>query len=92
MCIYITRIWGCTGLASINIRSALLPDNYDDDDKDRKVVRVGLSKAYRYMFRRVLKEGGWENTVDHTSSSDRPWAVLLTGVNGIRKTTNIYQD
>ena len=44
------------------------------------------------MFRRVLKEGIWENTVDHTSSLDRPWAVLLTGVNGIHKTTNIYQD
>ena len=82
--------WDRTGMAASDLRSALLPTD-DDHDKDDG----GLSVAFRSMFRRVLEEGRWDQAADHagaSSPSDRPWAVLVTGVNGIRKTTSIYQD
>lgn len=50
----------------------------------------------RQFFERVLREGNWEKAVEHAKSASRgptkPWAVLVTGVNGIRKTTSLYQS
>eukprot|EP00292_Cryptomonas_paramecium_P016018 CAMPEP_0113714066 /NCGR_PEP_ID=MMETSP0038_2-20120614/32378_1 /TAXON_ID=2898 /ORGANISM="Cryptomonas paramecium" /LENGTH=204 /DNA_ID=CAMNT_0000640937 /DNA_START=65 /DNA_END=675 /DNA_ORIENTATION=- /assembly_acc=CAM_ASM_000170 len=51
--------------------------------------------GFRSIFRRVLEGGGWDAAVAAASSrpaTHRPWAVLVTGVNGIRKTTSIYQE
>jgi hypothetical protein len=48
----------------------------------------------RSMFRRILTEGNWRGAraaAAQHSAVDRPWAVLVTGVNGIRKTTSLYQ-
>ena len=50
---------------------------------------------FRYMFHRVLEDGNWDNakssTSDRNSKQFKPWVVLVTGVNGIRKTTSVYQ-
>ena len=50
----------------------------------------------RQLLERVIKEGNWDGAVENASRDDRPtdeksWAVLVTGVNGIRKTTSMYQ-
>lgn len=57
----------------------------------------------RQMLERCLVEGNWDGATQHacqftipsssSSSTPRnlPWAVLVTGVNGIRKTTSMYQ-
>lgn len=50
----------------------------------------GMSEEARYMLERIVKEGNWDGAVEHASS--QPWAVLVTGVNGIRKTTSMYQS
>ncbi|KAJ8604248.1 hypothetical protein CTAYLR_009233 [Chrysophaeum taylorii] len=41
--------------------------------------------AFGRMFERVLKEGGWE------ASEPDKWVVLVAGLNGIRKTTAMYE-
>lgn len=52
------------------------------------------SAAFRTIFSRVLRDGHW-NTAQATSAdrpeSSKPWVVLVTGVNGIRKTSSVYQ-
>lgn len=50
--------------------------------------------AFRTIFERALRDGGWD--VAAAAASERPagakpWVVLATGVNGIRKTTSVYQ-
>jgi len=53
---------------------------------------VMSSPPIRQMFERILREGSWDAAAEHRrSSSGTPWAVLVTGVNGIRKTTSMYQ-
>ena len=61
----------------------------------RVLLPEGLSSNAIQMLDRILEEGNWngaetyavQKRTDHT-----PWAVLVTGVNGIRKTTTIYQS
>jgi len=47
--------------------------------------------AFRTVFRRVFEEGNYAKALKHKASNDRPYVVLITGVNGIRKTTTIHQ-
>ena len=48
---------------------------------------------FRRMFSRVLEDGNWEDAAVAASKfNSKPWIVLVTGVNGIRKTTSVYQD
>lgn len=63
----------------------------------------GPVSASRYH--RILTEGHWHEAQQHGNTSmqttggpadekdddNSPWAVLVTGVNGIRKTTSLYQ-
>jgi hypothetical protein len=57
----------------------------------------GLTSQAQQMFERILHEGNWEGAVSHADAMNirgkkhKPWAVLVTGVNGIRKTSSIYQ-
>jgi signal recognition particle GTPase len=47
------------------------------------------------MLHRILTEGNWDGALSHAErkvTDDVPWAVLVTGVNGIRKTTSLYQS
>eukprot|EP00746_Dinoflagellata_sp_MGD_P089071 gnl/MRDRNA2_/MRDRNA2_35183_c0_seq1.p1 gnl/MRDRNA2_/MRDRNA2_35183_c0~~gnl/MRDRNA2_/MRDRNA2_35183_c0_seq1.p1 ORF type:complete len:472 (+),score=98.89 gnl/MRDRNA2_/MRDRNA2_35183_c0_seq1:56-1471(+) len=47
--------------------------------------------AFRKVFTRVLEGGHWDDALKAVASREgKPWAVLVTGVNGIRKTTSIY--
>jgi len=45
------------------------------------------------MFERVLNDGNWYNSLDYAknTNSNKPYIVLVTGLNGIRKTTSMYQ-
>jgi len=56
----------------------------------------------RQMLTRILTEGNWDGAVEYARGVNKnnnenmqqdrkPWAVLVTGVNGIRKTTSMYQ-
>ncbi|KAH8078773.1 hypothetical protein JL720_9519 [Aureococcus anophagefferens] len=52
------------------------------------------SDEFARIFEKVLGGGGWAGAVAAAESrpeSAKPWVVLVTGVNGIRKTTSIYE-
>lgn len=53
-----------------------------------------MSTEARQMFERIVNEGNWDAAINHASTMKNsvPWAVLVTGVNGIRKTTAMYQS
>jgi len=74
--------WDVTGDNSKRMAGVLTPD--------------GMSADARQIFERILHEGNWDGAVDHENAGGhgdggKPWAVLVTGVNGIRKTTAMYQ-
>ncbi|CAJ1953260.1 unnamed protein product [Cylindrotheca closterium] len=63
-----------------------------DDDGSDDVI----SKHARQLLERILLEGNWDGAKAHSTfagqgKGEKPWAVLVTGVNGIRKTTSMYQ-
>ena len=75
--------WERTGESAQALNDILL-----DGSKD------GLSDEFKSMFQRVIGEGNWDAAAEHASSdvdNGKPWAILVTGVNGIRKTTSVYQ-
>ncbi len=79
--------WERTGQSATTLREILLPK----DD--------GLTEEFKHMFDRVIKEGNWDNAITYAKEhfkdgekDSKPWAVLVTGVNGIRKTTSVYQS
>ena len=49
--------------------------------------------TFQQVFQRVLAGGGWDNAVSAAASrkASKPWAVLVTGLNGIRKTSSLYE-
>eukprot|EP00668_Euglena_longa_P001511 GGOE01001793.1.p1 GENE.GGOE01001793.1~~GGOE01001793.1.p1 ORF type:complete len:755 (-),score=161.01 GGOE01001793.1:258-2219(-) len=58
------------------------------------LLSATTSDAFRHLFSWVLQGGHWEDAVAAAArrpSEDRPWVVLVTGLNGIRKTTSLYQ-
>ena len=72
--------WTRTGDNSVKFGRVLLPD--------------GLSSNAIQMLERILKEGNWNGAESYATqkmTEHTPWAVLVTGVNGIRKTTSMYQ-
>jgi len=75
--------WAVTTQNSQKLLPFLIPDEKDGFP--------GPLSQSRYS--RILTEGNWDGAVEHAStvSSSAPWAVLVTGVNGIRKTTSLYQ-
>ena len=85
--------WHVTGKNSDKMAEILLPGG-----------GLSTSQTSHQMFERIMHEGNWDGAIAHAQSvqdkkSDEqsncinmnPWAVLVTGVNGIRKTTSIYQ-
>ena len=50
--------------------------------------------SFDSMFHRVLADGGWDVAAKaaEDNPNDNPWVVLVTGTNGIRKSTSVYQD
>ncbi len=75
--------WDRTGKSAAQLNDILL------DGK----VGEGLSGEFKHMFKRVVHEGNWDAAVEHSTieGNGKPWAILVTGVNGIRKTTSVYQ-
>lgn len=64
----------------------------DDKEKTDSV----LAEHAHQLLERILGEGNWHDAAKHSSRpgkgpDEKPWAVLVTGVNGIRKTTSMYQ-
>jgi hypothetical protein len=88
--------WHVTGRNSDKMAKILLPAG-----------GLSTSETSHQMFERILHEGNWDGAVAHAKSCsnvednasrkstsvnvNHPWAVLVTGVNGIRKTTSMYQ-
>ena len=62
-----------------------------------KVLPAADSNEFKRLLFRVLEGGNWDGAMDHAlsnskSSEPQPkWAVLITGLNGIRKSTSVYQ-
>lgn len=74
--------WTKTMDAASGLRNVLLGD------------ADGLTDEFKVMFHRVLSEGNWDGAASHAhqhNNKNKPWAVLVTGVNGCRKTTSMYQ-
>jgi hypothetical protein len=79
--------WEVTGTNSDKMAKILTPD--------------GLNSEASQIFERILHEGNWDGALAYCAKKkvdDDPkrqkksaWAVLVTGVNGIRKTTAMYQ-
>jgi len=62
---------------------------------DRLGAICGIDAAdYAAVFKRVLEGGNWQGAMDATVTRKgaKPWVVLVTGVNGARKTTTVYQS
>lgn len=79
--------WHVTGSNSDRMAEILLPGG-----------GLSTSQTSQQMFERIMHEGNWDGAIAHAQKSRQsnpisthPWAVLVTGVNGIRKTTSIYQ-
>ena len=50
--------------------------------------------TFRSIFTRVLEGGNWDGASESATAraaESKPWNVLVTGLNGIRKTTSVYQ-
>jgi hypothetical protein len=78
--------WGVTSSNSDKLLETMSLASTGGDDP--------LSPHARQFFERILKDGNWDGAVKAARSrpsNQLPWAVLVTGVNGIRKTTSMYQ-
>ena len=81
---------------SIGQSSSSSSSSSNDDVNDSNYP---LGSSTRQLLERILTDGNWDGAVENARErSQRPpaddnksWAVLVTGVNGIRKTTSIYQ-
>ena len=89
--------WTVTDANAQKLGQVLFAKN---DDNHQSSTSAGFSQdeRARQLLERILTEGNWDAAAHHatTRSSDKasttPWAVLVTGVNGIRKTTSLYQE
>lgn len=75
--------WDRTGQSAHDLNDILLGDSDEE-----------LTDDFKQIFKRVIEEGNWEGAAKHAASEvdhGKPWAILVTGVNGIRKTTSVYQ-
>jgi len=77
--------WDRTGTSSASLQDILLPSTAGKTE-------CGLNSDFESVMERVLNEGNWFGAASAAvPGNGKPWAVLVTGVNGIRKTTSIYQ-
>lgn len=75
--------WEVTGENSNKMAKILTPNGFGGPETNQ-------------IFERILHEGNWDGALAHANLTNhggtKPWAVLVTGVNGIRKTTAMYQS
>lgn len=60
-----------------------------------KIIKGPEDPTFCRIFRRVLNGGHWiaaEEAAAKRAKSIKPWVVLVCGLNGIRKTSSIYQS
>lgn len=84
--------WALTSENSDKLCTALGIESSGDNGGNNDI----LSSNARQVLERILREGNWDGAVESasrldSSSDEKSWAVLVTGVNGIRKTTSMYQ-
>ncbi|KAL3771244.1 hypothetical protein ACHAWU_004244 [Discostella pseudostelligera] len=94
--------WHVTDINSERLANVLLRLRSSDDDNGEGGLLNNCSQSQQ-MFERILHEGNWDGALSHAAANammnttgdnkkkHKPWAVLVTGVNGIRKTSSIYQ-
>lgn len=90
--------WDKTLLFSKRLEKVFFPG---DSSNTAKLEDEEFSALFRSVFERVLRDGNYNSALAYakerrmkvgTYCDTRPWVVLVTGVNGIRKTTTIYQN
>lgn len=93
--------WDRTGESASLLRNLVLTPSSNNAKEDDSSSSSLLSMSqFQTMFERIMTEGNWYGAAEHTTStseessdtSTKPWVVLVTGVNGIRKTTSVYQS
>lgn len=80
--------WDRTGESSQSLQDILTASTSEENNEE-------LPKDFSTIMERVLNEGNWNGGLENAknrSSGAKPWAVLVTGLNGIRKSTSVYQD
>ena len=58
------------------------------------IIKGPDDATFQKIMQRVLVDGNWPAAVEQASKradSTLPWVVLVTGLNGIRKTSSVYQ-
>jgi hypothetical protein len=89
--------WGVTSCNSDKLLESLsiASDSGGNTESGGEESNYPLSSHARHLLQRILKDGNWDGAVEYTKTArptgQCPWAVLVTGVNGIRKTTSMYQ-
>ena len=91
--------WAVTSENSDQLCSALRIESESEvpsSSKRKRDESYPLAPNARQLLERIIKEGNWDGAVESATREDRTegeksWAVLVTGVNGIRKTTSMYQ-
>lgn len=83
--------WAMTSGNSDKLCSTLSVEELDDG-----TTNYPLTPNARQLLERCIREGNWDGAVENAAPLESPtdekaWAVLVTGVNGIRKTTSMYQ-
>jgi hypothetical protein len=69
-----------------------------NSDELFEIINGPDSPAFCRMMERILCDGNWAGAEASTKETgvsaeeSEPWIVLVTGLNGIRKSTSVYQD
>jgi len=88
--------WEKTIEYSQRLEDLLLPHSIATEGS--KIDDAEKSHLFRSIFERVLRDGKWEDARqasrlrNEEKKDERPWVVVVTGLNGIRKTTTIYLE
>lgn len=70
------------------------PETAEASQQLADIIAGPDDSVFQEVFKRVLTGGGWKNAVAAAASrkgDSKPWAVLVTGLNGIRKTSSLYE-
>jgi len=94
----IERLVGATGGVNIEGIKNVIGESAHTSHKDWKLTEIDAEsfrsqfcdEAFEKTFRRVFEEGNYSEALRRKQSL-KPWVVLVTGVNGIRKTTALHQ-
>ena len=70
------------------------PTTMDSATQLSSIIGSPDSTAFSSIFTRVLEDGNWDaaaRAAAQRPEASQPWVVLVTGLNGIRKTTSVHQ-